>query len=143
MAVRTGLEPATPCVTGMYSNQLNYRTFSGSATGISTELRCKDSYLFFSCNNFERFFRTSLQILRFFQRKFAPSKFPIHNFYTPFSAIQGANSVQREYSLFAIGQLFHTIGRYIEGILDSYRSHFGDNEFRLQSKNHSLFEYIP
>ena len=27
LAVRTGLEPATPCVTGMYSNQLNYRTF--------------------------------------------------------------------------------------------------------------------
>ena len=27
-AVRTGLEPATPCVTGMYSNQLNYRTNS-------------------------------------------------------------------------------------------------------------------
>ena len=26
-AVRTGLEPATPCVTGMYSNQLNYRTW--------------------------------------------------------------------------------------------------------------------
>ena len=26
-AVRTGLEPATPCVTGRYSNQLNYRTF--------------------------------------------------------------------------------------------------------------------
>ena len=25
-AVRTGLEPATPCVTGMYSNRLNYRT---------------------------------------------------------------------------------------------------------------------
>jgi hypothetical protein len=25
-AVRTGLEPVTPCVTGMYSNQLNYRT---------------------------------------------------------------------------------------------------------------------
>ncbi len=24
--MRTGLEPATPCVTGMYSNQLNYRT---------------------------------------------------------------------------------------------------------------------
>ena len=23
IAVRTGLEPATPCVTGMYSNQLN------------------------------------------------------------------------------------------------------------------------
>ena len=27
IAVRTGLEPVTPCVTGMYSNQLNYRTF--------------------------------------------------------------------------------------------------------------------
>ena len=26
LAVRTGLEPATPCVTGMYSNQLNYQT---------------------------------------------------------------------------------------------------------------------
>ena len=25
-AVRTGLEPATPCVTGTYSNRLNYRT---------------------------------------------------------------------------------------------------------------------
>ena len=24
IAVRTGLEPVTPCVTGMYSNQLNY-----------------------------------------------------------------------------------------------------------------------
>ena len=23
----TGLEPATPCVTGMYSNQLNYQSF--------------------------------------------------------------------------------------------------------------------
>ena len=26
MAERTGLEPATPCVTGRYSNQLNYRS---------------------------------------------------------------------------------------------------------------------
>ncbi len=26
LAVWTGLEPATPCVTGMYSNQLNYQT---------------------------------------------------------------------------------------------------------------------
>ena len=25
VAQRTGLEPATPCVTGRYSNQLNYR----------------------------------------------------------------------------------------------------------------------
>ena len=27
LAVWTGLEPATPCVTGRYSNQLNYQTF--------------------------------------------------------------------------------------------------------------------
>ena len=27
-AVWTGLEPATPCVTGRYSNQLNYQTLS-------------------------------------------------------------------------------------------------------------------
>src|SRR5690606_40216207 len=27
LAVWTGLEPPTPCVTGMYSNQLNYHTF--------------------------------------------------------------------------------------------------------------------
>jgi hypothetical protein len=32
-AVRTGLEPATPCVTGMYSNQLNYRTKFAVRTG--------------------------------------------------------------------------------------------------------------
>jgi hypothetical protein len=29
MAERTGLEPATPGVTGRYSNQLNYRSESG------------------------------------------------------------------------------------------------------------------
>ena len=29
LAVWTGLEPATPCVTGMYSNQLNYQTNVG------------------------------------------------------------------------------------------------------------------
>ena len=28
LSVRTGLEPATPFVTGMYSNQLNYRTIT-------------------------------------------------------------------------------------------------------------------
>ena len=28
LAVWTGLEPATPCVTGRYSNQLNYQTLA-------------------------------------------------------------------------------------------------------------------
>ncbi len=36
MAERTGLEPATPCVTGRYSNQLNYRsTYSSLPFGDS------------------------------------------------------------------------------------------------------------
>ena len=29
LAERTGFEPATPCVTGRYSNQLNYRSVVG------------------------------------------------------------------------------------------------------------------
>jgi hypothetical protein len=33
MAVRTGLEPATSCVTGRHSNQLNYRTIVIAGTG--------------------------------------------------------------------------------------------------------------
>ena len=39
-AVWTGLEPATPCVTGMYSNQLNYHTvfFDSQRKGISNIL---------------------------------------------------------------------------------------------------------
>ena len=41
IAVRTGLEPATPCVTGMYSNQLNYRTID------SRYFFCKTFVLFF------------------------------------------------------------------------------------------------
>ena len=35
LAEWTGLEPATPGVTGRYSNQLNYRSF-GDPTGIRT-----------------------------------------------------------------------------------------------------------
>ena len=35
IAVRTGLEPATPCVTGMYSNQLNYRTWMTLCVSLS------------------------------------------------------------------------------------------------------------
>ena len=34
-AVWTGLEPATPCVTGRYSNQLNYHTIINPTTVIS------------------------------------------------------------------------------------------------------------
>ncbi len=38
MAVRTGLEPATSCVTGRHSNQLNYRTFESDPYGIRTRV---------------------------------------------------------------------------------------------------------
>ena len=34
MAEWTGLEPATPCVTGRYSNQLNYHSAVVDATGL-------------------------------------------------------------------------------------------------------------
>ena len=38
LAVWTGLEPATPCVTGMYSNQLNYQTKIFSKKAVRTGL---------------------------------------------------------------------------------------------------------
>ena len=40
VAVRTGLEPATPGVTGRYSNQLNYRTNCSDFSFFQRE--CKD-----------------------------------------------------------------------------------------------------
>ena len=42
LAVWTGLEPATPCVTGRYSNQLNYHT---SFLALATELRLLQNVL--------------------------------------------------------------------------------------------------
>ncbi len=35
MAERTGLEPATPGVTGRYSNQLNYRSVVAEMVGVA------------------------------------------------------------------------------------------------------------
>ena len=43
IAVRTGLEPATPCVTGMYSNQLNYRTIDSRYFQLFSVSECKDT----------------------------------------------------------------------------------------------------
>ena len=45
LAVRTGLEPATPCVTGMYSNQLNYRTIL-YVSGLFFKTECKGTAFF-------------------------------------------------------------------------------------------------
>ena len=41
-AVRTGLEPATPGVTGRYSNQLNYRTNCSDLIALFSKEGCKD-----------------------------------------------------------------------------------------------------
>ena len=57
-AVRTGLEPATPGVTGRYSNQLNYRT-NCSDLCVFLERGCKGTH----------FFETSKFFLHFFSKK--------------------------------------------------------------------------
>ena len=55
LAVRTGLEPATPCVTGMYSNQLNYRTII-YLTAIPLNCDAKVGGLFELCKSYAHIF---------------------------------------------------------------------------------------
>ena len=55
IAVRTGLEPATPGVTGLYSNRLNYRTIpflSHQATSVAFICDCKGRTFFLICKDF-------------------------------------------------------------------------------------------
>jgi hypothetical protein len=47
LAVWTGLEPATPCVTGMYSNQLNYQTNFLSSFKDLTSVRFRNCVMLF------------------------------------------------------------------------------------------------
>ena len=67
MAERTGLEPATPCVTGRYSNQLNYRTnfpilneyrqqsvIVEIVTVLIVLSGCKSTYFFNLCKQFRK-----------------------------------------------------------------------------------------
>ena len=54
--MRTGLEPATPGVTGRYSNQLNYRT-NCSVLCVFLERGCKGRYFFETCKLFSTFLR--------------------------------------------------------------------------------------
>ena len=61
LAVRTGLEPATPGVTGRYSNQLNYRT-NCSDLCVFLERGCKGTHFFETSKFFLHFFRKNLQI---------------------------------------------------------------------------------
>ena len=46
LAVWTGLEPATPCVTGRYSNQLNYHTIYQRAASVFPKALAKVGSLF-------------------------------------------------------------------------------------------------
>ena len=52
-AVRTGLEPATPGVTGRYSNQLNYRT-NCSDLYVFVKRGCKGTHFFETCKFFSK-----------------------------------------------------------------------------------------
>src|SRR5210317_214119 len=64
MAEWTGLEPATPCVTGRYSNQLNYHSSLLSAPSLP-ENRCRILMAFRTVSNaFHTFFtnRSSLSL---------------------------------------------------------------------------------
>ena len=54
-AVRTGLEPATPGVTGRYSNQLNYRT-NCSDLCVFLERGCKGTQKIGTSKFFAHFF---------------------------------------------------------------------------------------
>ena len=54
-AVRTGLEPATPGVTGRYSNQLNYRTIVQTLC-VFVERGCKGTHFFDISKYFREFF---------------------------------------------------------------------------------------
>ena len=55
LAVRTGLEPATPGVTGRYSNQLNYRTIVQTLC-VFVERGCKGTQNFHISKLFRDFF---------------------------------------------------------------------------------------
>ena len=71
-AVWTGLEPATPCVTGRYSNQLNYHTvFKGSLGLVSLKL----TSLPFAFAKVKRFF----ELCKYFRNIFSKT-FPAINF---------------------------------------------------------------
>ena len=58
VAVWTGLEPATPCVTGRYSNQLNYQTVAVSG--------CKYKSVFCICKGFlQKFYKNFFRLIKY------------------------------------------------------------------------------
>ena len=67
-AVRTGLEPATPGVTGLYSNRLNYRTkfFESFKAALLPFCGAKLRRYFGLCKFLEKFFQNIFSNLRAF-----------------------------------------------------------------------------
>ena len=59
VAVWTGLEPATPCVTGRYSNQLNYQTVALIASLIAKQVQIYIRFLICQ-KEIEHFYRNLL-----------------------------------------------------------------------------------
>ena len=74
-AVWTGLEPATPCVTGRYSNQLNYHTVCKSFP----DSECKGKHIFQIAKYFVPFFEN------------ISAAFPLHPL-LPFTSTTGRTS---------------------------------------------------
>ena len=71
IAVRTGLEPATPCVTGMYSNQAelpHHSVISFVAISLS-RLRVQSYYKIWNCQIFEEYFQKKVGKFLFSKNK--------------------------------------------------------------------------
>ena len=68
LAVWTGLEPATPCVTGMYSNQLNYHTIFYVLLSFP-DCECKGSTFFYTYKSFCCFLIKKKQFLGYVVQK--------------------------------------------------------------------------
>ena len=60
LAVWTGLEPATPCVTGRYSNQLNYHTIFRALQSLFLDCVAKVAFFIKLTKLFATFFEKKL-----------------------------------------------------------------------------------
>ena len=56
-AVRTGLEPATPCVTGMYSNQAELPHLNVFGRKYLSQTQCKCNTFFLTCKQIFHFLK--------------------------------------------------------------------------------------
>ena len=64
LAVWTGLEPATPCVTGRYSNQLNYHTIFRALQSLFLDCVAKVVFFLKPAKFFTTFFENFYSFLK-------------------------------------------------------------------------------